>query len=179
MSVLRGSETPPAPWTADQRRDALDLAARREAWVRNWLVVALVGILLAVVTALAGGPVPSDLPPRSVAPVLVALVVCAASLAYDWIGWRAVARAFRDQPSPSVRTANVAAGVGGLIALIVSLVCGVLSGVSPAGAIVRGDLTWDQVTMTLTVVASIACGVAAIRLWVNLLPVRQAGVARR
>ena len=179
MSVLRGSETPPAPWRAEQRQDVLDLASRREAWVARWLAVAGVGIVLAVVTAVAGGPVPSDLPPRSVAPVLVALVVAAGFFAYDLFEWRAVANAFREQPSPPVRTANVGTGVGGLVTLIVSLVCGVLSGVSPAGAIVHGNLTWDQVTMTLAVVASVACGVAAIRLWVNLLPVRQAGVARR
>lgn len=186
MSSPQGSKAWMRAWTPDRRQGAVDLAGRSSRRIAGWLGAAAAGLVVAVVTMVVGDPVGGgvggtvggDLPPRSLTPVLVALVVDLGALGVSLLGWQRIGRSFAGSlpPSPeSLRPARVGTAIAGLVALVVSVVCAVLAGVSPAVAIAQGQIGWADMTSAVVVVVSVCCGFAAIRLWVNLLPLQQAG----
>lgn len=173
MTLPIGSPEWLGAWSGEQRDQTLALAARRERALNGWLGFATVGVLVGAVTVATGQPAIDGLPPAPTLPATLALVVDVAALGVSRAGWRAVTRVFTGQAPPAVlRTVRGRSAGAALVALLASLF-GVLWGaVVPAVALTRGEFGWDDAGTALADLLALAAGIAAMRLWVNLLRVR-------
>lgn len=175
MSLPIGSEEWLRTWSVDQRRQTVDLAGRRERALTGWMAAALAGAVAGAVTVAVGQPGVDGLPPAATVPVTLALLVDVVALGVSRSGWRAVTRVFGGQSPPAaLRWSRGQTAGAALVALLASLF-GVLWGaVVPAADLLRGEFGWNDASTALADLLALGAGIAAMRLWVNLVAVRQA-----
>ena len=178
MSLLTGSAGWLSTWPAEQRRRVVDLGRRRRREATAWLAVGVLGVVLAVVTLTAGHPAVTDLP--SAAWAMVALAVDAVVLLLCLRGWaRTVAIFAGDAPPPtSMAGIRLRTAVPGMAALVMSLIGALFSTISPLVALSRGQFGWAEAATFVAAALAVGCGIAPVRLWVNLLPVQQSALRR-